>query len=379
MLLQQPIYLFFIFLCFVVVIHFFGKNFSTAVLQKLFFVATLVTLTILYRSIFSKFFILIAFYLLLIYIAVRLKNIPRYIFVILAVLPLLLLKLSDVIPSLIVFKKKIAIVGISYVTFRVIQVLLDLDGYQPKKYINLFLFMFNPLTLLAGPLDRFQRFEENLEAIKESLNNNFLFTGWYFLLLGIFQKFVLAYFWSALVMSKFSEVSLDWLDIVGTAYTYVVYLFLDFSGYSLMAMGSGYMIGILFPANFDSPWLTKNPKDLWKRFHITLGSFLNDYFFKPIYMFLIRKQFFKPHRLTAQNIALMLTFLLMGAWNGLKWYYILSGTMFGVAAVFYNTYQARYAAARGLIVSKGMITIYRFFFLNYIVWALYLFSGKLPS
>ena len=179
-------------------------------------------------------------------------------------------------------------------------------------------------------------------------------------------------------MKKFNQQSHEWVHILGTAYSYTVYLVLDFSGYSLMAVGLSYMMGIKLPMNFNKPWLTKNPADLWRRFHITLGSFLNDYFFKPIYMWLARKNFFKTHRLLAQNISLFLTFLLMGAWNGLKWNYILSGFMFGLSSVVYNTYQTQFKKSRHFLLSERMLLVYRIFFINYIVIALYLFSGKLP-
>lgn len=374
----SPLNLFLALILFSVAVAIVGRKFSATVTQKFFFVSVLISTLVLYKSVISRTVILIVFYLGVVAVANKFKNVPRRYFIFLALVPLFLFKLGDVIPALLYYKNKIAIVGISYISFRVIQILLDLDGYQPKRFSNVFMFLFNPLTLLAGPIDRFHRFEENIETLKGKLNQETFTKGWYFLLWGIFQKFVLAYFWDALVMSKFAVESHAIKDIVGVSYSYTVYLFLDFSGYSLMAMGAGYMMGILLPANFDKPWLTKNPKELWKRFHITLGSFLNDYFFKPIYMMLARKSFFKTRRLTAQNIALMMTFLLMGAWNGLKWYYILSGAMFGLASVVYNTYQAKYAKTQGPLMSAPMVAFYRFFFINYVVWALYLFSGKLP-
>ena len=374
----SPLNLFLALILFSAVVAVVGRKFSAAVTQKFLFGAVIFSTLFLYKSVINRTVVLVVFYLGIVALANKYKSIPRKYFILLALTPLILFKLGDVIPAFLHYKDKIAIVGISYISFRVIQILLDLDGYQPKRFSNVFMFLFNPLTLLAGPIDRFHRFEENIESLKGKLNQETFTAGWYFLLWGIFQKFVLAYFWDVFVMSKFVASSHEIKEIVGTAYSYTVYLFLDFSGYSLMAMGAGYMMGILLPANFDKPWLTKNPKDLWKRFHITLGSFLNDYFFKPIYMALARKSFFKTRRLTAQNIALMLTFLLMGAWNGLKWYYILSGAMFGLASVVYNTYQAKYAKSVSGLLSAPLVTFYRFFFINYVVWALYLFSGKLP-
>lgn len=307
-----------------------------------------------------------------------LKNTPRIFFILPALVPLFIFKLTDLFPVLSGLSERIVFIGMSYVTFRVIQIILDIQVSKPENYLNVFVFLFNPITLLAGPIDRYYRFEENLKNISSELNKKSFLQGWYLLCFGVLQKFILAYFWDAYVMRRFNQQSHDWINILGTAYSYTVYLVLDFSGYSLMAVGLSYMMGIKLPMNFNKPWLTKNPSDLWRRFHITLGSFLNDYFFKPIYMWLARKNYFKMHRLLAQNISLFLTFLLMGIWNGLKWNYIVSGIMFGLASIVYNTYQTEFKKSRHFLLGEKMLFIYRIFFINYVVIALYLFSGKLP-
>ena len=65
-------------------------------------------------------------------------------------------------------------------------------------------------------------------------------------------------------------------------YGYTAYLYFDFAGYSLMAIGLGRMMGVELPKNFDKPWLTQNAPEFWKRWHISLGDWLRDYFFRPI-------------------------------------------------------------------------------------------------
>lgn len=363
---------------FIAIMWLVSKKMPVAYIQYLIFFVTIGSIYFYFGKSSKRIFLFSLFYLLIIKLSLIYKNIPKKFFISFSLIPLLIFKLGDVVPVLKTLQSKIAFLGLSYVSFRVIQIILDANIYKPKRMVNVLVFLINPLTILAGPIDRFQRFEKNLEEIKTSLNVQNLIKGWMFLLVGIFQKFILGYYWDLYVVSKFTATSFAMSDVVGTAYTYTVYLFLDFSGYSLMAMGLGYMMGILLPHNFDRPWLTKNPQDLWRRFHITLGTFLNDYFFKPIYMELMRKNFFKAHRLLTQNLSLFLTFLLMGAWNGLKWNYILSGAMFGLASVVYNIYQAKFKKSQSLFLKPLFIPLYRFIFLNYVVWALYFFSGKLP-
>lgn len=343
-----------------------------------FFAATVLYLYFAYPSHYLKFISAFVFYSVLIKSASIFKNVTRLLFVLPALIPLFVFKFVDLFPALGVANNLMSFIGLSYVSFRVIQILLDTQVSAPQNYLGIFVFLFNPITLLAGPIDRYYRFEENLKNIQQEINKKNFLQGWYYLCFGVLQKFILAFFWDKYVMNNFNSQSHLWIDILGTAYSYTVYLVLDFSGYSLMAVGLSYMMGFKLPMNFDRPWLTQNPSDLWRRFHITLGSFLNDYFFKPIYMWLARHSYFKSHRLLAQNISLLLTFLLMGAWNGLKWNYIASGFMFGLSSVVYNTYQSKFKKQRHFLLNEKMLFAYRVFFINYIVFALYLFSGKLP-
>lgn len=370
---------FYVIFFFISIVWLVGKKFSSKYFQWLLFLGTILFTVVAFRSSSKKIFLFSLFYILIIKLALSFRNWPRKFFVFMSLIPLIVIKLSEAFPIFTSLHGKFIFVGISYLSFRVIQILLDIDFYTPQSFLNILVFLLNPLTLLAGPIDRFHRFEKNIIQINDSINKNNFISGWYFLLFGLLQKFILAYFWDQLFMSQFSVHSAHASDVIGIAYTYAVYLFLDFSGYSLMAVGLGYMMGIILPQNFNQPWKTKNPQDLWRRFHITLGSFLNDYFFKPIYMSFLRKTYFKSHKLFAQNLALFLTFLLMGAWNGLKWNYLLSGGMFGLASVVYNTYQSKYKISQHFLLTRGPIMIYRFLFLNYVVWALYFFSGKMPQ
>jgi membrane protein involved in D-alanine export len=163
-------------------------------------------------------------------------------------------------------------------------------------------------------------------------------------------------------------------------YAYLLFLFFDFAGYSLLAMALGNMVGMSVPYNFNQPFLAINPKEFWQRWHKSLGDWLNDYFFKPILRYLTTKNLYTP--ITRQSIALFSTFTLMGFWNGFEWHYIISGMLFGLYSVIHNYYQMQCKKNKRDVVFGNMnpkvvqyISIFIMFQLVAI--SIYIFSGKL--
>jgi len=150
-----------------------------------------------------------------------------------------------------------------------------------------------------------------------------------------------------------------------------------------MALGIAKMMGITVPVNFTNPFAAVNPQDFWRRFHISLGEWLRDYFFTPLYLYFSRITRFKKYPLTRQNMALILTFLFMGCWNGFKFNFILSGLIFGVYSAIHNTYVAECKKKRKDVVFGNLnpiavkyISIFIMF--NLAAFALYIFSGRCP-
>ena len=274
------------------------------------------------------------------------------------------------------------VIGISYITFRTIQAIVDSHNYGKLSFVEFTSFLLFPTTLLAGPIDRSYRFQEDLQKGYENLTLSNIGKGWDILIVGVLFKFIFAEFVDKFWLSTIDENSVVFLDMVNSAYAYTTYLFFDFAGYSAMAVGLSIMMGIFIPTNFNHSYLAPNPQDFWRRFHITLGSWLNDYFFKPLYKYLHNFSFLKGRKLLIQNIAITSTFLLMGMWNGLTWYFIFSGFLFGIYSSIHNSYV--------LYIKKGgfdyfsifppilSINIKRFLMLNGAVFALYFFSGRVP-
>ncbi|MCT7574706.1 D-alanyl transfer protein [Aliarcobacter butzleri] len=318
---------------------------------------------------------LLLLYVYIIYIIFVSNNYQETIFPMIVIAFPMILHKVDIDP---IFK----IIGISYITFRTIQAIVDSQNYGKLSFMEFTSFLLFPTTLLAGPIDRSYRFQEDLKKGYENLTLQNVGKGWDILIVGVLFKFVIAQLVAMYWLAKIDENSTNLLDMANSAYSYTTYLFFDFAGYSAMAVGLSFMIGIFIPMNFNHPYLAPNPQDFWRRFHITLGTWLTDYFFKPLYKYLHKYQYLKNRKLLLQNIAITCTFLLMGMWNGLTWYFIFSGFLFGIYSSIHNAYV--------LYVKKGgydyfsffpeiiSINLKRFLMINGAVFALYFFSGRVP-
>ncbi|MFY4841893.1 MBOAT family O-acyltransferase [Aliarcobacter butzleri] len=318
---------------------------------------------------------LLLFYVYIIYIIFVSNNYQETIFPMIVIAFPMILHKVDIDP---IFK----IIGISYITFRTIQAIVDSQNYGKLSFMEFTSFLLFPTTLLAGPIDRSYRFQEDLKKGYENLTLQNVGKGWDILIVGVLFKFVIAQLVAMYWLAKIDENSTNFFDMANSAYSYTTYLFFDFAGYSAMAVGLSFMIGIFIPMNFNHPYLAPNPQDFWRRFHITLGTWLTDYFFKPLYKYLHKYPYLKNRKLLLQNIAITCTFLLMGMWNGLTWYFIFSGFLFGIYSSIHNAYV--------LYVKKGgydyfsffpeiiSINLKRFLMINGAVFALYFFSGRVP-
>lgn len=291
--------------------------------------------------------------------------------------PMILLK-ANAAPDIISFA------GLSYVTFRIIQ--LYLDNTRETKPCNIqsyFLFMLFPQTILIGPIDRSNRFFSDLNNGWAQITRTRVVEGWQTILLGLLQKFILAELISRYVLSAIDAESKDTSEMLMYMYVYSFYLYFDFAGYSNLAIGTGKMFGIDVPFNFNNPFIAINPQDFWRRWHVSLSEWLRDYFFRPYYKWINGFKKLKESPLIKQNTGLFLTFVIMGCWNGFKSYFVISGCLFGLYSVVHNIYlvQCRKKGKDiifGKLNPKAVRAISIFIMFNLVCFALYVFSGKFP-
>lgn len=254
----------------------------------------------------------------------------------LAGLPLVLVKV------LAVFKiSGLGFLGISYMTFKLIQIIIEIyDGLiekpmGPLDYVHFLLFF---PALSSGPIDRSRRFLEDWK--KQRTKDEYLElagTGLFRLVLGLFYKFVI----SGMVFQQMTSIRYkDFSFFVIYMYLYTAYLFFDFAGYSLMAVGASNILGIETPMNFNIPFISVDIKDFWNRWHITLSTWLRDFVFSRIVMRFMRKKIFKK-RLTTAMVAYMINMTFMGFWHGITLNYIAYGFYHGILMAAFEWYQKK--------------------------------------
>lgn len=299
-------------------------------------------------------------------------------------LPMIYLKFINAQTDASAFIKRsrqlIQIAGLSYMVFKVIGLYIDERRNSTRiSFLDFFNFTTFIPGLLIGPIDRFQRFRLDVANGYANMNLSLYQQGWDCLLRGLLYKFILAEGIHRLILEHLVE---DGSVFYHTCYmyAYLFYLFFDFAGYSLLAMSFGNFIGIHVPVNFDRPFLAVNPKEFWKKWHKSLGDWLNDYFFKPIFKFLTTKQVLTS--IQRQSLALFLTFTLMGFWNGFELHYVASGMLFGLFSLGHNYYQHQCKVkGKDIVFGKLNPKLVRLISLvlmfHSVAFAIYLFSGKL--
>ena len=233
-------------------------------------------------------------------------------------------------------------IAISFFTFQQIAYLVDVYNNKTKEYklLNYSVFVSFFPQLIAGPIIYHNEVKTqygNLGGLKE-VGNNFTL-GVCIFILGLFKKLVIAdslgdyanpiFLANETIGTQIVFIE-AWIGIL--AYTFQLYF--DFSGYSDMAVGLAKLFGINFPFNFNSPFKAKNIIEFWKKWHITLSRFINNYLFTNIAIRFLR--FSMAKNLTNFNFLLsiafpmIITFSLSGLWHGASWNFLLWGTLHSI-------------------------------------------------
>lgn len=225
--------------------------------------------------------------------------------------------------------------GISFFTFQQIAYLTDSFKQLTKEY-NLFTYStfvtFFP-HVISGPIvhhkDMMPQYNDPTKAEFDSFNFS---KGLYIFFMGLVKKVVVADSFAVLANAGFgSAAHLGFLDSWITSISYSIQLYFDFSGYSDMALGIALLFNIHIAVNFNSPYKSVNIQDFWRRWHITLSSFLRDYIYIPL------GGNRSGEYLTLQN--LMVTFLVGGIWHGAAWTYIIWGAMHGGGLIVHRLWK----------------------------------------
>ncbi len=224
-------------------------------------------------------------------------------------------------------------IGISFYTFQTLSYVCDVywGKMQPVSRLRdfaLFAAYFPPLV--AGPIERASHLIPRILGDRR-ISFESICQGAYLILLGLVKKMAIADGLAGSVSSIYNTTGdVGWLDIVTATVVFAIQIYCDFSGYSDIACGVSLWFGIELLKNFDQPYFSLNPSEFWRRWHISLSTWLRDYLYIPL----------GGNRgseiMTYRN--LMLTMVLGGLWHGAAWNFLLWGGYQGAMLIIHRLY-----------------------------------------
>lgn len=251
--------------------------------------------------------------------------------------------------------------GISFFTFKNISYIADIYNGKIQKTKNLFYYLTYLVmfpSLVQGPIVRYETVSEELE--KRSSSFNLFSKGVSRFVIGLSKKVILADTLgksiSSLSLIESQTVLSAWLKAICD----ITRLYLDFSGYSDMAIGLGLMLGFHFLENFNYPFCASSLTDFWRRWHISLSSFFKDYIYIPLGGSRVNK--FRKY------LNIFIVWFVTGLWHGASWNFILWGLYFGLFLViekklFYKFFQKHKILGNiwtNILVIIGFVMFYQY-------------------
>ncbi len=224
--------------------------------------------------------------------------------------------------------KLILPIGISFYTFETITYVVDVYRRVHKPLTNfwdyqLYIILFP--KLIAGPIIRYHDLADQITNRNDTVDDKL--TGFYRFGLGLAKKVLIAnqmgIVADEIFGSNYSELDTMTAWVGSIAYTFQIYF--DFSGYSDMAIGLAKMMGFKFPENFNNPYISQSITEFWRRWHMTLGSWMRNYLYIPLGGNKVGK--------TRLYFNLWIVFLASGLWHGASWSFIFWGAFHGLFLV----------------------------------------------
>ncbi len=255
-------------------------------------------------------------------------------------------------------------VGISFFTFQTISYSIDVyrGRLEPVKNIIDFGFYvsFFP-QLVAGPIVRAWEFIPQLKK-RYSLSEKWFWSAVWLIIGGLFKKIVISDYLSVNFVDRVFDAPMMYsgIELLFGAYAYALQIYCDFSGYTDIAIGVALILGFRLPENFNRPYMATSVTSFWRRWHISLSSWLRDYLYIPLGG--NRRGKFR------QGINLLITMLLGGLWHGAGWLFILWGGLHGLALLI-EKYLSDFIKMHRIRIPKfiGFILTFHFIVFTWII------------
>jgi len=259
----------------------------------------------------------------------------------------------------------LSIIGFSYIALRMVEILRAVfERRHPAPDLASTVNYLVPFHMLAaGPIQAYDEFVSQ-PAVSTKLTRAGVLEAAERIAAGLFKKFVLAYAIQELFLTNFEAQGIYFFIEVQF---FFLWLYLDFSAYSDIAVGTGRLLGVATPENFNRPYLARNAIDFWNRWHISLSTFIRRNIFIPIQMQLTRQTDGRRPLLVA-SAAFTIAFVLCGLWHGLTINFLLWGTIHAIGLVVANSWRhylkqklgtkgvKKYMADRRIMVIAHVIT-----------------------
>ncbi len=224
--------------------------------------------------------------------------------------------------------------GISFYTFQTMSYTIDIYRNQmepTRKLIDFALFVAFFPQLVAGPIERAKHLLPQVLAPRELSRDKF-YNGCYLIFWGLFMKVFVADNLATIVNPVFAaSAPYNGVQVLLATYAFTFQLLCDFAGYSTIARGLGKCMGFDIMVNFKWPHFSKNPREFWQRWHISLSTWLRDYLYIPLCG---NKK--GSSQTKYRNMALFITLLLCGLWHGAAWTFIIFGAYHGLLYLIYD-------------------------------------------
>lgn len=249
--------------------------------------------------------------------------------------------------------------GISFFTFQMMSYVVDTyrGGPAEESFWNFAAYVSFFPQLVAGPIVRPKVLLPQIKG-EHVYDEERAIRGIFLIVQGLVKKIAFADFFGGYVENVFADpTGYSGLATLVAVYAYAFQIYFDFSGYTDIAIGCGKLFGFEIPINFDLPYISKSPREFWRRWHISLSTWLRDYLYIPLGG--NRKGGWRTY------FNLMATMALGGLWHGANWTFVLWGVYHGILIAVQRFFEERFELVKrifsgGSAMSSAMTTIFTF-------------------
>lgn len=264
--------------------------------------------------------------------------------------------------------------GMSFYTFQALSYLTEVYWEEQKaerSVMDFLLYMLLFMKFLSGPIERPGSLLPQLKELKPATYEQMTY-GMKLVLVGLVLKLVLSENISANVDDVFNNMrSASGLQLLMACLLYPIDMYGDFAGYTSMALGFAAMFGLRLSPNFNRPFISKSTTDFWRRWHISLSSWVRDYLYLPL------AGEFRHWGRWGVSLSLLVTFVVLGIWHGAGWNFVVYGLIQGLVIIFeQNTLEVRKKIQQR--VGNVVFSVYSIL-RTYIIFALSLVFFKCPT